>query len=243
MIIRLLGASVAGLMLVSGAAQAHPVKGEPTLTHNKLYKAGVLPKVSCKPAKGTTESSTEKYVKKLVSCLNSAWKGTIDGFQPVRVAFKTDKEACSSGMDIAGSYAEICGQTIEVRLAGDWIKATSDTKAFAAVTRVWSGVIQGQTGIGRAWWAMEHDKSGDEVDEQTRRFYLQKDCLAGVSAKSLGRKVKDFTPLLAGMEPREYARFKWNGKPANRLYWIKKGYQAGRPGACNTWTASSAKVA
>ncbi|GAA1021383.1 hypothetical protein Aple_060370 [Acrocarpospora pleiomorpha] len=230
-------------MLVSGAAHAYPVKGAPTLTHNKLYKEGALPKVSCKPAKGTTKSSTEKYVKKLVSCLNSAWKGVIDGFQPVRVVFKTDKESCASGMDIAGSFAEICGQTIQVRLASDWVKAKSDMNAFAAVTRVWSGVVQGQTGIGQAWWALEHDRSGDEVDEQTRRFYLQADCLAGASAKSLGRKVKDFKPLIAGMEPREYAGYKWNGKPTNRLYWTKKGYQAGRPGACNTWTASSAKVA
>ncbi|GAA0435765.1 hypothetical protein Acor_55690 [Acrocarpospora corrugata] len=190
-----------------------------------------------------TKSSAEKYVKKLISCLNSAWKGTIDDFQPVAVKFKTDKESCATGEEIAGSFAEICGRTIEVRLAADWIKSKTDLKAFAAVTRAWSGLVQGQTGIGQAWWALPNDRTGNDTEEQTRRFYLQADCLAGVSAKSLGRKIKDFTPLIAGMEPREYSRFKWNGKPANRLYWTKKGYQASKPGACNTWTAASAKVA
>ncbi|WP_214106588.1 hypothetical protein [Acrocarpospora catenulata] len=243
MITRLLGATVAGLVLLSGTAHAAPIKGEPVLTHNKLYKKGALPKISCKPVKGTTKSSTEKYVKKLVSCLNSAWKGTIDDFQPVAVVFKTDKESCATGLDIAGSYAEICGQAIEVRLANDWINSKNDVKAFAAVMRAWSGVVQGQTGIGRAWWALPNDRTGADMEEQNRRFYLQADCLAGVSAKSLGRKIKNFKPVIAGMEPSEYAGYKWNGKPASRLYWIKKGYQTGKPGACNTWTASSPKVA
>ncbi|GIH26208.1 hypothetical protein Aph01nite_45180 [Acrocarpospora phusangensis] len=243
MIIRLLGVAAAVLVTVSGTAHAHPVKGEPTLTHNKIYKKPALPKTTCKPAKGTSKSSTEKYVKKLVSCLNTAWKGTIDGFQPVKVMFTTEKESCSSGMDIAGSYATICGTVIRVRLADDWIKAKSDLKAFAVITRTWSGVVQGQTGIGQAWWRMDNDPSGDEVDEQTHRFYLQADCFAGVSAKSLGRKIKDFKALIAGMEPPEYGYLKYNGKPANRVYWLKKGYQAGRAGACNTWTAGSPKVA
>ncbi|GAA0435759.1 hypothetical protein Acor_55700 [Acrocarpospora corrugata] len=51
MITRLLGTAVAGLVLVSGAAHASPVKGAPELTHNKLYKKGVLPKVRCDAVK------------------------------------------------------------------------------------------------------------------------------------------------------------------------------------------------
>ncbi|TKK89235.1 hypothetical protein FDA94_09845 [Herbidospora galbida] len=243
MITRLLATTATGLFLISGTAHAAPVKGQPTLTHNAIYKKGVLPKVSCKAVKGTTRASTEKYVRKLVSCLNTAWKGTIDGFQQVAVTFKSDKESCSTGVKIAGSYSEICGQTIEVRLADDWIKAKNDVHVFGALMREWSGVVQGQTGIGRAYWNMPNDRTGEDMAEQRHRFYLQADCLAGVSAKTLGRKITDFKPFIAGMEPREYARYKWNGSPANRLHWTKKGYQAGKPGACNTWTASAPKVA
>ncbi|WP_066370741.1 hypothetical protein [Herbidospora mongoliensis] len=243
MIMRLVGTAVAGIVLLSGTAHAGPVKGQPRLTNNAIYKEGVLPKVSCKAVKGTTKSSTEKYVKKIVSCLNTAWKGAIDGFQPVKVRFKTDKEACASGNDIAGSYSEICSQAIEVRLADDWIKAKSDVKAFASLIHSWNGVVQGMTGIAVAFRSMPNDRTGEDIAEQMHRYYLQGDCFAGVSAKSLGRKITDFKQVISGMEPPEYSYLKHNGKPANRLYWMKKGYQAGKPGACNTWTASAAKVA
>ncbi|WP_144070177.1 hypothetical protein [Nonomuraea indica] len=243
MIIRLMGMAAAGLVLLSGTAHAYPVKDVPELTHNELYTKGALPKVTCKPAKGTSADSTRTYVEKLVGCLNTGWKSRIKDFQPVKVEFKDVQQSCSTGMDIAGSFAEICDTVIEVRVAADWIRAKDDMKVFAAVTRAWSGVVQGQTGIGEAWWELSEKTYGAEMWEQTHRFYLQKDCLAGVSAKSLGRRVGDFRAFVAGMEPREYSGFKWNGKPANRLHWIKQGYESGNPGTCNTWTASSAKVA
>nr|WP_062330512.1 hypothetical protein [Herbidospora sakaeratensis] len=243
MIMKLAGVAVAAFVLFAGPAQAAPVKGQPTLTDNAVYKKPALKKVSCKAVKGTTKASAEKYVKKIVSCLNTAWKGTINGFQPVKVRFKQDEQACASGNDIAGSYAEICSRSLDVRLADDWIKAKSDTKVFAALIRAWNGVVQGMTGIGAAYSAMPNDRSGEDIAEQTHRYFLQGDCFAGVSAKSLGRKVTDFKQVISGMEPPEYSYLKHNGKPANRVYWMKKGYQSGRPGACNTWTAPAAKVA
>ncbi|NRQ31119.1 hypothetical protein HII36_04620 [Nonomuraea sp. NN258] len=245
MIIRVCAVAAAGLVLFSGAAVADPVTGAPELTHNELYKAGKLPKVRCKVAKGTSRSSAAKYATKLVSCLNTAWKSKIKDFVPVEVKIKAsdDKKACSSGMDIAGSFAEICFRAIEVRLAADWIKAKDDLAMFSAITKSWSGVVLGQTGIGQAYWALGSDGSESESREQTRRFSLQGDCLAGASMKSLGRVIKDWKPLVASVEPPEYGRFKWQGKQANRVYWFKQGYQAGGPAACNTWKASSAKVA
>ncbi len=240
---KLAGAAVAALVLFAGPAHAAPVKGQPRLTNNAIYKKPALKKVSCKAVKGTTKASTEKYVKKVVSCLNTAWKGAIDGFQPVKVHFKQDKQACASGNDIAGSYAEICTQAVDVRLADDWIRAKSDAMAFAALLDAWNGVVQGMTGIGSAFRSMPNDRTGEDMAEQTHRYFLQGDCFAGVSARALGRKITDFKQVIAGLEPPEYSYLKHNGKLANRVYWMKKGYQSGRPGACNTWTAPAAKVA
>ncbi|WP_157556128.1 hypothetical protein [Herbidospora yilanensis] len=233
---------VAGLVLTTGAAHFAPIKGEPTLTANPIYKKAALPKVSCKAVKGTTKSSTEKYIQKVVSCLNTAWKGAIDDFQPVKVIFKKDAGSCSGSSGVKGSYAEICYTSIQVRLADDWIKARSDEKVFAALIRTWNGVVQGMTGIAEAYWALPNDRTGEDVAEQTHRYFLQGDCLAGISARSLGRKITDFSKVIAVMEPKELARLKHNGKPANRVFWMKKGYQSGKPGACNTWTASASKV-
>jgi hypothetical protein len=242
MIIRILAGTAAGLALFAGVAHAGPVKGAPELTHNALYKAAKLPKVSCKLSKGTSKASATKYVTKLVGCLNSAWKPAIADFQPVTVAFKEadDKRSCSTGMDVSASFSEICGTTISVRLADDWIKAKDDLKVFTSITRTWGGVVTGQSGIGRAWWALENDATESAMNEQNRRYYLQLDCFTGVSAKSLGRVVKDWKPVI---KVKEFWPNRFHAKPANRLSWIEKGYGSGRPGSCNTWTASSARVA
>ncbi|MFI7698636.1 hypothetical protein [Nonomuraea sp. NPDC049480] len=242
MIIRLLAGTAAGLALLSGTAHAEPVKGAPELTHNELYKAAKLPKVACKPVKGTSGASTKKYITKLVGCLNSAWKPAIKEFKPVEVKFKeaSDKRSCSTGMDLSGSLSEICATSISVRLADDWIKAKDDLKVFTSIVMTWSGVVTGQTGIGEAWWGLENGASESVMHEHNRRYYLQIDCFAGVSAKSLGRVVKDWKPVI---KVPDSWKNRFHGKTANRLYWIEKGYKAGKPGACNTWTAASSKVA
>ncbi|WP_219463924.1 hypothetical protein [Nonomuraea rhizosphaerae] len=242
MIIRLSVGTATALALLSAPALAEPVKGAPELTHNALYKAARLPSVACKLSKGTSGASTRKYITKLVGCLNKAWKPAIKDFVPVPVVFKDagDKQSCSTGLEVRGSFAEICAKDIRVRLADDWIRARSDLAVFTSITRTWGGVVSGQTGIGQAWWAMENGASESVMNEQNRRYYLQLDCFLGVSAKAVGRQVKDWRPVV---KVPEFWKNRFHGKPGNRLYWLDKGYRAGKPGACNTWTASSSKVA
>ncbi|MEV0383741.1 hypothetical protein [Nonomuraea sp. NPDC050643] len=242
MITRTLVGTAAALTVFTTTAHAEPVKGAPDLTHNALYKAAKLPKVPCKPVKGTSLASTKNYVTKLVDCLNRAWKPVIKDFRPVKVKFKdaADKQSCSTGLDLSGSFSEICATTINVRVASDWIKAKDDLKVFTSIVRTWSSVVTGQTGIGQAWWALENGASEAVMDEHNRRYYLQIDCFTGVSAKSLGRVVKDWKSVT---RIPEFWKNRFHGTAANRLRWSEQGYKAGRPGACNTWTASSAKVA
>lgn len=233
-------------MLLSGVASAEPVTGAPELTGNELYKAAKLPTVACKLTKGTTSASTTTYVTKLVGCLNKAWKPAIKGFQPVKVVFKAadDKQSCSTGLDVSTSFSEICATEIHVRLADDWIKAKTDKKVFTSIVRTWSGVVSGQSGIGQAWYAMQNDASESQMSQQNRRYYLQLDCFMGVSEKALGRQVKDWKPTIRDKDFWEsFLKNKYSGKPANRLYWLQQGYQAGKPGACNTWKAADSKVA
>ncbi|MEU6999664.1 hypothetical protein [Nonomuraea sp. NPDC046570] len=235
------------ILLIPGTAtaSAYPVKGAPELTHNALYKTAKVPAAKCELTKGTSKASTTKYLTKVVGCLNASWSKTVKDFVPARVDIKSKHEngPCGTGMDIAGSFATSCRETIQIQLAADWIKAKDDLAILVEVTRAYSGLIQGQTGISEAWWAMPNDADEAQLDEQTHRFYLQADCLGAVSMKSLGRTSKNWKPALTAETPGEYSRFKWHGKPANRLHWFTQGYKAGRPGACNTWKAPSSKVA
>jgi hypothetical protein len=122
--------------------------------------------------------------------------------------------SCSTGMDVSGSFSEICVTTIRVRLADDWIKAKDDLKVFTSIVRTWSGVVTGETGIGSAWWALENGAVESVMDEHNRRYYLQTDCFAGVSTKSLGRVVKDWKPVL---KVADFWKNRYQGKPGNGL--------------------------
>ncbi|WP_433254456.1 hypothetical protein ACQPYK_12790 [Streptosporangium sp. CA-135522] len=235
------------ILLFAGTvtASASPIVGAPELTHNPLYKQGRLPMIACKAAKGTTKASTTRYLNKVVGCLNSAWRETIEDFVPayVGVHAKVEGGVCLTGLQVSGSFAISCHGSIQVQLGSDWIKAKSDQAVLVEVTRAYAGVVQAQTGISEAWWALPAGDEEDGGEEQTHRFYLQADCLGGVSMKVLGRSAKDWKPLLTAETPKEYGRFNWDGKPANRLHWFEQGYRSQGPGACNTWKAPSSKVA
>ncbi|NUR89848.1 MAG: hypothetical protein HOY71_37700 [Nonomuraea sp.] len=250
MMIRVLAATAAGLMAFSGTAAAYPVEGVPELTHNALYKKGKLPKISCKLSKGTTKSSTTKYLNTLVGCLNDAWGPFIPDFKPVKTDIKPHHEGgpCRNGIEITGSYAMTCYTGLQIQLGADWIKAKDDLPILAQVSRAWSGVVVGQTGIGAAYWAMPNDADEKQLDEQERRFAMQELCLSGVTLKALGEKSKSWKTTLKAEEPTPKDKY-WRDRfakdklSANDLYWFTQGYAKGTPGACNTWKAPESKVA
>lgn len=248
MMIRALATTTgAFILLFAGTvtASADPIVGAPELTHNPLYKHGHLPAISCKATKGTTKASTTKYLNKVVDCLNSAWRRTIQDFTPaeVSVSAKVEKGVCLTGLEVSGSFAASCYGSVQVQLGSDWIKAKSDQAVLVEITRAYAGVVQAQAGISEAWWALPAGDEEDGGEEQMHRFYLQADCLSGVSMKILGRSAKDWKPLLTAETPKEYGRFNWYGKPANRLHWFEQGYRSQGPSACNTWKAPSSQVA
>ncbi len=247
MIRALTAAAGTAVLLFSGtaAASSYPIQGAPELTHNPLYKHGKLPSVSCKAVKGISEASTTKWITKIVGCLNSSWRKSVKDFSPVGVKVKKKIESsrvCLSGMEISGSFANPCYGTIDVQLRPDWIKAKSGTAILIELTRAYAKIIQSQTDISSTWWALPSSGIEAEMNEQTYRFYLQSDCLTGVSMKVLGRTAKNWKPLLDAETPEEYDRFDWYGKPANRVHWFEQGYRSGGPKACNTWKAPSSKV-
>jgi Predicted metalloprotease len=241
------GAGIAvSLCAAAPAAHAYPVRGAPELTHNELYKQPKPPKVACAATKGRSRSSVRKYITKVVGCLNKAWGKTTKEFTPATVEITYDAGRggyCLTGQRIAESFAAPCMRGIQVQLKSDWIRAKDDTAILIELTRAYGGFLQNQKGISEAFWALPHNQEGDELEEQTHRYYLQADCLSGVSMRSLGRTAKNWKPLLDAESPRELKRFRWHGKPANRLYWFTQGYTKARPGACNTWKAPSPKVA
>ncbi len=216
--IRALAATAAGLFLFSGTAAAYPINGAPDLTANPLYEEGKLTKTSCALKKGMTRSATEKYVRSLIVCLGKAWD---------RPGIKVEIHYQRDGKKKYKSWPFVTLDGIYVGLADDWIKAKNDLRVFHELASVYGEVVQVQTGIAKAAKTLDFHGDQKELDEQERRYAYQQSCFAGAAARALGRPAKSWKSLLKG----------------NELAWFDRGYKAGGPSACNTWKASSAKVA
>ncbi|MER6951033.1 hypothetical protein ABT294_44170 [Nonomuraea sp. NPDC000554] len=215
MITRLLAGAALGLTVLSGTAAADPITGKPLLTDNALYKAGKLPKVACAAKKGKGRAATEKYIGIVHACLKKVW-----GVKDMRLALHYSPiQKHLPTMTVYGF------EGISVALGDDWIKAGDDHRVFHEMASVYGHYILIRAGISTAHEKL--DFGGDlKVHEQhERRYTYQQDCLAGAAAWALGRPARN--PALKG----------------NELYWFEQGYKAGGPQACNTWTASDAKVA
>ncbi|MFI6920695.1 hypothetical protein ACIBIZ_12150 [Nonomuraea spiralis] len=204
--------ALAGLLILSGSAVAAPVEDVPKLTRNALYAKGRLAKRTCTAKKGLTAASTEKYIKDVVACLDKVW-GTKK--TPVDIDH-------TPGDDRGKTFAGVALGGIMVFLQQDWIDAEPEYEyvIFNVLARTHGEVIMVRAGIQKTFFDMDHRADQKELD---RRYSLQTVCLGGASNKALGRPLKT---SLKGNERR----------------WFTRGYKAGGPGACNTWTVPSSRV-
>jgi hypothetical protein len=204
--------ALAGLMILSGAAVVAPVKDVPKLTHNALYDKGRLAKRTCAAKKGLTAASTKKYIKDVVACLDRVW-GTKKTSVDIDYTPDDGRENTFAGVAFGG---------VTVFLQEDWIDAEPEHEygVFNVLAQTHGEVIMVRAGIQKAFFDMDDRADQKELD---RRYLLQRVCLAGASNKALGRPLKT---SLKGNERR----------------WFARGYKAGGPGACNTWTVPSSKV-
>src|ERR1700710_2164643 len=121
----------ASLLLFSGTATAssYPVEGAPKLTDNALYAGAKPAKVTCGRtlSKGMTAASAQKYLSRLVACMNTSWMPALRaaGFTvtPPSVAVGRVMPRCDgySADRSVGSQVLSCRHVIRVQLASDWI--------------------------------------------------------------------------------------------------------------------------
>ncbi|TMR99302.1 hypothetical protein EJK15_08235 [Nonomuraea basaltis] len=81
-----------------------------------------------------------------------------------------------------------------------------------------------------------------------RRYELQADCLSGVFLGSVWGSLARAEPDWAALVDATRASggdddYRSHGKRAGRVSWLKRGYQAVSPAACDTWSAPATKVA
>jgi predicted metalloprotease len=244
-----LAAATAVTLVPATSAAARPVKDK-TLTENALYKARALPTTACreKPIKKLDLKSASGYLNGVLACLNRTWAGEFKAaglkWSTPKVVYATKAPAkfCGTKWNDWGGYYCDSSHVMEIVLDKDLLGA-DELFLFFLTTSLYGEHVQNIAGITRALDKLSHDNKAESA-ERYRRHNLQNFCLASAFVasvwKSLGRGREDWDDMLVYMRG-------WAGKTVgNRksiTYWAGQGFATADPGACNTWTAPSVKVA
>lgn len=237
------------------AAGAYPIKN-PKLTANPLYDSGALPRTECaeKPVKRGNKALIRAYINAVVDCLDTTWEKHLAAadlpFQKVQVKHvnKIGKKHCGFEVPSGDSVALYCPRTrtITFLVGKDWLSEPTDLWIFQTTSRLYGQHVQQLVGIQNAY--EDEPYSGKaEMNEQARRLLLQSDCLGSAFLKSVwplkGRSTKDWQELLGFIQGDKRGEERIAGKTGTIKAWMRKGFATGDPASCNTWTASTAKVA
>ncbi|WP_162795813.1 neutral zinc metallopeptidase [Nonomuraea lactucae] len=244
-------------LLLSGTANAatHPIR-DPVLTKNKLYGTGELEPSECRERhiKRKHVPSAKRYITSVLNCLNASWQAHFERaglrFAKARVGFITKpRRFCGHSWDknVAAMYCDTDRRFL-VLLDDEMLANPGDLFLFKVVAHEYGHHVQQVTGMARAFQRYPY-KGKSELNEQIRRSELQAECLAGAFMgsvwDSLDRTKGEWEDLLdvTLVSGDEWAKARDHGKGRNIAAWLKRGFQAASPDACNTWTAPSSKVA
>ncbi|MBG0814224.1 hypothetical protein [Planomonospora sp. ID82291] len=254
----LLAASLLTAVLIPGTAGAlaHPVRDTPELTGNSLYGSGKLTSSACSGGALSTESSADakRTLHALWQCMNTSWSRHFARaglrFEPARLVVLTKPARfCDSDWE-KGTHSSYCAETKTAVVLVDkkYYLRTREIYHVQFVAGLHSRHLQELTGIAAAFDALPSGGKS-ELSEQYRRYSLQQDCLAGAFLgsvwKTVGRGGEGWPALLDLMKANgdEVREGRYNGKGKNIAHWLDRGFKSGDPGSCNTWKASSARVA
>ncbi|MEV0380579.1 neutral zinc metallopeptidase [Nonomuraea sp. NPDC050643] len=241
-------------MSAAGAA-TYPVLAS-ELIANPLYESGRLAQTACdeKPIKRNNRKLARAYFDGVIACLESTWEKHLTdaglSYTKLRVRHvaKIPKKYCGYTSSKGDSEALYCegNRTVLVELGKDWLNDVSDLWLFHQASFTYAEHVQNLAGISAAYEELPYDKRA-ELLEQSRRLSLQTDCLSTVFLQSVwplkGRTTKDWNYLLSLQEGDLRGEERWWGKSSSVRYWMKQGFATSDPASCNTWTASSSKVA
>ncbi|UBU11376.1 neutral zinc metallopeptidase [Nonomuraea gerenzanensis] len=240
---------------VAADASAFPVKN-PVLTKNALYDSGPLAATTCTelPVEAWDRGKVQAYLDEVFRCLENTWEPQLKKaglpYEPVKVRYvkRMPKKYCGSSTSDEESQAWYCDwdRTVSLQLGKSWLAYPDDLFLFNLASQMYAYHVMKLAGL---YDAGEELRAGSKAEnyEQSRRAYLQSDCLGAVFMQSVwpikGRTTADWETVVrmaGGDEPGEEP---WYGKRATIQSWMRAGFRTGDPGSCNTWAAPSSKVA
>ncbi|MEU6740364.1 neutral zinc metallopeptidase [Streptosporangium sandarakinum] len=234
-----------------------PPRGRTAATANPLYRTGLLPNITCAAGeiRAGSAASYRAFMTRVNRCLNLAWKTQFRkaglSFAQPRLRFTTTKvgSPCGRWPGGAGGYYCSSNRTIYIGVFRSVLKQPYAPNNAQFMAHEYAHHVQQLAGImgyyGQTVW-----RAGASAKlAYSRRLELQADCMGAAFL----RQISDDLPV-----PQDHwdAMIRWtvqngqkvwptndHGKGRSQAYWLNRGFNSGSPSSCNTWTASSARVA
>ncbi|MEU8245070.1 neutral zinc metallopeptidase [Nonomuraea sp. NPDC048916] len=221
----------------------------------RLARSGRLAARSCAepPLVWGNVPRTREYLEAITKCLEKSWSAHFAraglAFEKPVVRFYEEPEQRVCGVRWPSSASAFyCTErgTLVFLLTGDWIEDRTDLYPLKVAAHEYGHHVQSLTGIRRHYEARIRADHAHHA-ELGRRYELQADCLSGVFIGSvwgsLSRSGDDWAAVVETTRATgDDDERRSHGKGANRAYWLKRGFTAVSPAACDTWKAAPSRV-
>lgn len=220
---------------------------------NVFYRAPRVKKTSCRlPQVRTGDwTSMKKYLGGVSSCLDRIWSREFDQvslpFREARRKFVRKRERTGTcglmpAKEAAGTYCDTGIYYVIVEKPG--LNSWNAPYSAEVVAHEYGHHVQGFASIDEYRdAALGKAKNKKAEDLVSRRFELQAECLAGVALNAMRGEMPSiawFRDGYQGTLPKQWVRD--HGRLTTQWKWLEKGYRAGRPGACDTWSVPARQV-
>ncbi|MFB9962636.1 neutral zinc metallopeptidase [Sinosporangium siamense] len=233
-----------------------PPRGRAAAVANPLYRSGTLPVSSCAPTatrKGSA-ASFRLYAQKVHACLNTSWtaqfkKARIPFSRP-NLRFVTSRITTPCGKWTKGATGVYCGtnRTVYIAITKSNLRDPFDLGLAQLVAHEYAHHVQYVAGILPYYWEQAARSRASVKLLLSRRSELQADCLAGAFLRSAQNRLPvdqdEWDGMIRWTQKNGHKGWPTNdhGKGTSQAYWMQRGFNAGSPSACNTWTAPSSRV-
>ncbi|GAA3025178.1 neutral zinc metallopeptidase [Streptosporangium longisporum] len=234
-----------------------PPRGRTAATASPLYRTGTLPRVNCRPGeiRAGSAASYRTFVTKVMRCLNLGWKTqfrkTKLAFSQPRLRFSTVKvnTPCGRWPSSAGGMYCSSNRTIYIGISRTVLKNVHPATHAQFIAHEYGHHVQHLAGImnyyaNSVWRAKPATKLAF-----SRRIELQADCLGSAFLRQISHSLPveqaQWDAMVSWIAQNGHKNWPKNdhGKGRSQAYWLERGFNAGSPSACNTWTAPSGRLA
>ncbi|MEV4834483.1 neutral zinc metallopeptidase [Nonomuraea sp. NPDC049486] len=237
-----------------------------SLKNNTVYRAGVLPRLTCRAGNVSifSHSQLKSLILKTGKCMDQAWGPILQKqgipFSPPRYAI-----AARSGRGACGDYPQrgsivpyYCPRNNTIYASTSAMaRGNGNSRGYGQIISWHGGIIsmmaheyghhvQNLTGLLDSWWGQTLETSNQNGKlALSRRLELQATCFGGMWMRSVAASY----PVSTSSRQRLFWFYgqvgdhpgypRDHGSTANNHRWFRQGWEKNKAYQCNTWAAPS----